>query len=100
MPRWRDLSCECDRRGAAATANIDDPFAGLRAGAIDQEVGDRRQHDVLRLLPISPALAARSVPVRNLVGVFFVACRGVHVRELLLLPPSLFALRRDSLRAP
>ncbi len=49
------------------TSMIRSPALGPRA--LDQEVGDRRQQDVLRLLPIGPALAARSVPIRDLVGV-------------------------------
>src|ERR1700731_2800830 len=47
-----------------AAADIDNPFACLRPGTIYQYVGDRCQHDVLGLLAIGPALAARPVPIR------------------------------------
>ena len=39
------------------TSMMRSPASGL--GAVDQDVGDRRQQDVLRLLPIGPLLAAR-----------------------------------------
>ena len=64
-----DLLRQRDRGRAAAAADIDDPLAGFGPGAVDQDVGDRRQQDVLRLLAIGPVLAAGSVPVRDLVGV-------------------------------
>src|ERR1700738_4710360 len=99
MPGWTDLLREGDGRGAAAATDIDDPLARLGPGAIDQSVSDGPEQDVLRLLPIGPALASGSVPVCNLVGVLLVACRGGHVWKLSEGPPSLFELRRDSLRA-
>ena len=55
---------------------------GFRLRPIDHEVGDRPEHDVLRRLPIGPALAGRPVPVGDLVGVLIVALGGVHVRKL------------------
>ena len=47
---------------------------GLRLRPIDHEVGDRRSTNVLRRLPLGPALAGGTVPVGDLVGVLFVAC--------------------------
>ena len=64
---------ERDRGRAAAAADIDDALAGLGLGAVDQDVGDRREQDILRRLPVGPALAAGPVPVGDLVGVLFVA---------------------------
>ncbi len=64
-----DLLRKRDAGGAAAATDIDDPFAGPDLGAIDQDIGDRREQGVLCLLAIGPMLAARSVPVGNLVGV-------------------------------
>jgi hypothetical protein len=46
--------------------------------ALNQDVGDRSEQNILRRLPISPALACGSVPVGDLVCVQFVACGGVH----------------------
>src|SRR5437762_10285511 len=77
-----NLSRERDRRGAAAATDIEDPFADLGFGPVDQDVRDRCKQDVLHLLPICPTLAGRSVPVCNLVGVLFMACRCIHVRGL------------------
>ena len=100
-----DLLRERNGGGAAAATDIDDPLAGLGPGAIDQNFGDRREQDVLRLLPVGPALAGRSVPVRNLVGVLIVACRGVPCAETFVIgPPALlrnfgataFALRSSA----
>ena len=62
------------------TSRIRSPVSDL--GAIDQEIGDRRQHDVLHLLAIGPMLAARPVPVRNLVGVLIVPGRGIHLVQI------------------
>jgi len=45
-----DLLRQRDRGGPAPATDIDDPFAGRGPGAVDQEVGDRRKQDVLRLL--------------------------------------------------
>ena len=73
---------ERDRRRAAAAADIDDPLAGRRLGAINQDVEDRPQQDVLRSLPVGPALPARPVPVGDLVGVLFVACGCIHLLRL------------------
>ena len=55
-----------DRGRTTAATDIDDAFAGLRFGAVDQDVGDRLKHRVLGRLPVSPALAARPVPMRML----------------------------------
>ena len=60
---------------------------GLRFRAIDHKVGDRSKQDVLRRLPVGPALPGRSVPIGDLVGVLFVACRGVHVEESFIAGP-------------
>ena len=85
MPNtWPDgatFRAECDRRGAAAAADIDDPLAGHGLGTVDQNVGDRSQQNVLRSLPVGPAPARRSIPIGDLVGVLFVACRCIHVRH-------------------
>jgi hypothetical protein len=45
---------------------------------IDHEVSDRLEHNVLRRLPLRPALASGTVPVGDLVGVLIVALGGVH----------------------
>src|SRR6185369_9936914 len=78
MARWRDLSRERNRRGAAAAADINDALARLQLRPVDHKVGDRPEHDVLRRLPRGPALPGRSVPVGDLVGVLIVALGGVH----------------------
>ena len=62
-------------RSPAPAADIDDPLARFDFGAVDQKIGDRRQQNVLGLLTVGPALAARSVPVSDLVGVLIVAYR-------------------------
>jgi hypothetical protein len=85
------------RDGAAAATDIDDALAGFGLGAADQDVGDGLKQDVLRLLPIGPALAARSIPIRNLIGVSIVGCRGFHAWRLSVGPPSL--LRKSGLTA-
>src|SRR4029079_16929122 len=58
--------------------DIYDPLARSGIGAIDQNFGNWRKHDVLRLLPVGPELAARSIPVRSLVGVQLMANRYLH----------------------
>src|SRR5262245_34002854 len=73
-----DLLRKCDRGRTAAAADVDHAFACLRLGAIDQDVEDRSQQDVLRCLPVGPALAARPVPVGDLVGILLVAMGGIH----------------------
>ena len=80
MARWRDLSRERNRRGAAAAADIDDALARPQLRPIDHEVSDRLEHNVLRRLPLRPALSGGTVPVGDLVGVLFVAFGGVHSR--------------------
>ena len=92
-----DLLRQRDGGGAAAATDIDNPLACFGLGAIDQDIGDRRQHDVLRLLPIGPALAARSVPVRDLVGVQIVAYGRFH-HALIRRAAGFGSLRRSSLR--
>ena len=80
---WPDgatSSRERDRRGAAAAADIDDALAWLQLRPIDHKVGDRPEHNVLRRLPLRPALSGGTVPVGDLVGVLIVACGGVHLR--------------------
>jgi hypothetical protein len=47
-------------------------------GAIEQNVRDRPQQHILHLLPPRPALAARSVPVGDLVGVLILGCWMIH----------------------
>src|SRR4051812_23859001 len=79
MPRWRDPLAEQNRGGAAAAADIDHALTYFGFGAVDQKVGNGAQQDVLRGLPIGPALAARPVPVGDLVGVLVVALRVVHL---------------------
>ncbi len=73
-----NLLCQRNRRGAAAATDIHDPFADPGPGAVDQDVGDRRQHGVLRLLAIGPALAGRAVPECDLIRVLIVILRYVH----------------------
>jgi hypothetical protein len=73
MSAWADLLRECDGRGAAAATDIDDPHPGLGPGAIDQDGGDRCKQGVLRRLTIGPVLAARSVPVGNLIRISIMA---------------------------
>jgi len=58
-----NLSRERDRGNAAAAPDVDDPFAGHWLGAIDQDVRDRSEQDILRRLPVNPALAYGAVPV-------------------------------------
>jgi len=41
-----DLLRQRDGYGPAAATDIDDPFAGRRSRALDQEVGDRRQQNI------------------------------------------------------
>jgi hypothetical protein len=81
MTRWRDLLSEQNRGGAAAATDVDDALAHFGFGAVDQEVGDRPQQNILRRLPIGPSLSARPVPVGDLVGVLLVTLGGVHVGE-------------------
>ena len=52
-----------DGGSPAAAAYIDDPLPGSGLGAIDQDVRDRRQDGVLRLLAIRPVLPAN--PFQN-----------------------------------
>ena len=59
-------------------ADIDHALACSGSGAIEQKVGDRPQQHILHLLPLRPALAARPVPIGNLVGVLFVAFWAIH----------------------
>ena len=66
------------RGGAAAATDIDDALARRRFCAVDQDLGDRPEQDILRRLPLGPALPAGSVPIGDLVGVLFVASRRVH----------------------
>ena len=73
-----DLLREREGGRAAAATDIDDPLARFGLGAIDQDIGHRRKHDVLGLLTIGPVLAARPVPVCDLVGILIVACRQFH----------------------
>ena len=68
-----NLSRQRNRRGAAAAADIENALAGLRAGACDQPVGDRRKQDVLHGLPLGPVLARNPVPECDLIGVLIVA---------------------------
>ena len=75
MSARTDLLRQRNGDGAAAATDIDDALARFGPGAADQDVGDRLEQDVLRLLPIGPALAAWSVPVGDLVGVSLVALR-------------------------
>src|SRR6266849_112488 len=89
-----DFSRERNGGGAAAAPHIDNPFAGRGLGAIDQNVGDRREQSVLHLLAFGPVLAPRPVPVRNLIRIQVVACRYIH-RALI----GFGALRRSSLRS-
>jgi hypothetical protein len=84
MAGGADFLRERHRRGTSAATNIDNPLARFWLGAVDQDVSDRRQHDVLALLPVGPALAARPVPVGDLIGVLIVAYREIHVLDPLL----------------
>ena len=87
---------EGDGRGSGAATDIDNAFTRFDPGAIDQDIGDRRQHNILGRLPVGPALAARSVPVGNLIGVLVVAYWCVHGSKLSVGPPSLpWQPRRD-----
>ena len=58
-----------DRRGATSATDVQHDFADPRGGSIEQDLGDRCEQRILRLLPIQPALATGAVPVRDLVGV-------------------------------
>ena len=80
MARWRDLLRKRDRRRAAAATDIDDAFTRHQLRAINHKVGDRLEQDVLRRLPLRPALSGRTIPVGDLVGILFVASWGVHLR--------------------
>ena len=73
-----DLVGKRERRGAAAATDIDDAFPCAGACPIDQNLGDRRKHDILGLLPVGPVLTARPVPVGDLFGVPIVAGRRGH----------------------
>src|SRR6478735_1605780 len=92
-----DLSRQRSAGSPATATDIDNPLGRLCAGAINQDVGDRRKHDVLRMLAIGPALAARPVPVCNLVGVLLVAYRWFHHR-LIRRAPGFGPLRWRNLR--
>ena len=46
-------------------------LAWLRPGAVDQNVRDRPEQDLLCRVAIGPFLAARSIPISDLVGVLF-----------------------------
>ena len=81
---WPDgaTSARTHRRGAAAAADIDDALARLQLRPVDHEVGDRPEHNVLRRLPLGPALSGGTVPVGDLVGVLIVAL-GVSMCAIL-----------------
>ena len=64
-----DFFRERNGGGPTAAPHIDNPFAGPGRGAIDQDIGNRREQSVLHLLPFGPVLATWSVPVRNLVRI-------------------------------
>ena len=55
--------------GAVMQGLFRNPLADPGLGAIDQNVGDRREQGVLHLLAFGPVLASRPVPVRNLVRI-------------------------------
>jgi len=82
MSRRRDLSRECDCRGAAAAPDIDDALARRQVCPIDHKVGDRLEQHVLRRLPVRPALAGWPVPIGDLVGVLFVDLDSEQTRKL------------------
>jgi hypothetical protein len=68
-----------DGGGPAAAPHIDDPLSCSGLDAIDQNVRDRRQDGVLRLLAIRPVLASQSVPECDLIRILIVACRCFHL---------------------
>jgi hypothetical protein len=92
-----DLSRKGDRDSAAAATNVDNPLAGPDIGAIDQDIGDRRQQDVLHLLPIGPALTARPVPIGDLIDVLIVTEWRFH---RLSRPYFVFLLAASSMLPP
>ena len=55
-----DLRSDHHRPAAAAATDVDDALAGFGLGAVDQKIGDRPQQDILRRLPVRPALPAWS----------------------------------------
>ena len=69
MPGWAGLFRKCNGGGPAAAPDIDNPLAGSWLGAIDQNIGDRREQSVLHLLALGPVLAARTVPICNLIRI-------------------------------
>ena len=79
----------CGARAGVLQAVNDDPFAGSDLRAVDKDICDRFQQNVLGLLTVGPALAARPVPIRDLVRVLIVADRGFHHAHLAAL--SVFA---------
>src|SRR4029077_7329641 len=64
--------------GATAAPDIDDVVVRLGARAVDQDIGDGLEQNVLGLLAVGPTLTARTVPVRNLVRVLNVTCWWFH----------------------
>jgi hypothetical protein len=87
---WTDFSRQCDCRRPTTATYIDDPRANFGLGAVDQKVGDRRKQNVLGLLAVGPVLAARPIPVCDLVGIQIVARRCFHALTLQYLSKSFF----------
>ncbi len=54
---------------SAAAAHIDHHFPSPDGGPVKQDLGNRRQHDVLALLAVCPMATAGAVPVGDLIGI-------------------------------
>ena len=101
--RRRDVDAEhmADRAPSRANAIVVEPQpqpisttrSPARPWRVDQEIGDRRQQDVLHRLPVGPALAGRTVPIGDLVGVLVVGRWLLH-HGLIRRPARLGALGR------
>src|SRR5262249_3177579 len=75
---WSDLLGERNAGCPATASDVEDAITRLCARAIDQNFRNRREQDVLGRLPLGPVLAARSIPVSDLIGVAIVTNRRIH----------------------
>ena len=78
MAAQSDPPPELDGRPTATAADIEHALPWRDAGPLEQALGDRREQEILHLLPFEPAAAARPVPVGHLVGVAIVDRRRFH----------------------
>src|SRR5262249_15170394 len=65
--RVADKGAKFDRRGAAATAHIDDTFAASRRGTLKQRPLRRRECDIHGLLEAGPVAPAEAIPESELI---------------------------------